>query len=381
MDTIKLNEEETRVGLKDVKNSLVYAYKSLIEGIKKNSQFNLKFKPRKEGNTLYYPNIRDNAGNHDYGIFENEVRDFETVLDEKVGRNNCTLLVANLESLKIRGLVFQLPTEITGEIKFSSFYSAQNNEMLVRVGKKYNYSALIEELMMVAGTNRRTSSEEVKTGFNHKDYRIRYGMGLTSGYASVLCYRYFQQKGYRPDYGQTPFFCMAAPYNVNYTAEKEIPVNLEFCIASMIEQIVGKETMENMFFTANSNKLIEELGKYDSIDNVRRFLIELDEYKSNTPELAHHLLLTVSQWFYIKQVRERQSLSEGFHSPNSLLEFQSKIPNFYSYEGNVYPIDKTKLREEAKVYGEQALITFEKNNTPGFPRAHTYLDDEIRYRR
>lgn len=78
------------------------------------------------------------------------------------------------------------------------------------------------------------------------------GNGLNEGYTSLLCERYFSNK----------------KSGISYIYEKRI--------AEIVEMIIGREEMENLYFKGNLYTLVENLTKYDKRENVIKFLRNID---------------------------------------------------------------------------------------------------------
>jgi len=382
--------QEMPVNLYDLGYSFVHACERMF-GVSKDNVKLVK-NPEVIDEKLYIPSIRDGVVARIPYRFRGAVEWFDGKLSHVVGSEKASQFSTNRRSLKIRGIAYQFPSGRTGEPKFSAFYRAQLNEMYVRVGDGYDPSAFVEEMMQVAATNRRgveiDDKREVKTGFNCKDHTGRYGMSLTSGYGSLLCNRYFSEDGYKPPCDDSYFCCLATPYNVNY-GEREIKANLEFSIAAMIEQIVGREKMEKMFFSSDHyvekdnhkpytneepSALIDELLQYDSIENVRKFLQDLDAYSNNDLGQANNLLEKVSEWFYIKQKQTGDYARDGSFHSEAFYTFQNTIPNAIVYHANngAYvrqDLIKDNIRRRAEARAEITMYVNAINNRPGFPKA------------
>lgn len=85
---------------------------------------------------------------------------------------------------------------------------------------------------------------------NRRAYDI--GNGIDEGYTELLARRYFKKdEGYYDD---------------------------EVFMASLIEEIIGKNKMEHLYFFADLKGLIKELTKYTNKNLVNRFIINFDTY-------------------------------------------------------------------------------------------------------
>lgn len=88
--------------------------------------------------------------------------------------------------------------------------------------------------------------------FQYSIGQIEIGRGINEGYTELLNERYFGEKGYTVAY------------------------KYEMLITKIIELIIGKEKMENFYFNANLNGLIQELSKYSDIESVKEFILDVD---------------------------------------------------------------------------------------------------------
>ena len=334
--------------------------------------------------------------------FKDIISIFEECMKKAIGEEKCALLTDNCSSLKMQGINLQMLGKNMQKKLFPAYYSPNNNVLVIKVGEGYDRSAIIGELMTVACTNRRSGENDtrnrersqVKKGFEREDSieKKSYGRELTTGYASLLSQRYFGSI-YTPPYCDKPFYCMTGFYSSEYSIS-EIPVDLNYCIAAMIEQIVGREKMEAMFFSAdyydtrkNGNKypedspsaLIDELSKYDSIQNIRNLLISLDEFDPSKPQEGINIIKKVCEWAYIKQVKTHSDDMPAFYSTVPLGYYNTSI---YEIEKEQDPqirrekeekakekFDKKKIQAEAKGSGMFTLSSNEINSQPGFPKA------------
>lgn len=408
MDHIgQLNEQQISVKIRDLGYSFIHAFKRFVEN---KTTFSLKRESRYTNSKTTINSIKDPVISDIPERFKGIVALFKEKINKVKGEELSNLFNVNWENLKIRGLAYQLPEEIVGEEKYDASYDCDENEIFVRVGKKYNPNAFLEQLMLVAGTNRRHyngDKPEAKTGFVQNEYKNKYGISLTNGYAKLLCYRYFRQFGYKPTHREPPFVCDLSIYSVltngreiNYINDRSVPVDLEFAIAGMIEQIVGREKMEAMFFNADarnnnldphfdyvSSSLISELSKYDDTTSIRIFLEQLDAYSKGQTMDAFELLTKVYEWFFRNQLMNgvKINYSPYSNSERSIYEFNNKIPNQYPHyderTGLIFPYT---LKEDIKcrainrweMFGEKRAMG---NSAPGFPKA--YDSDQSGYYR
>jgi hypothetical protein len=106
-------------------------------------------------------------------------------------------------------------------------------------------------------------------GFAIYDKDKAYGVGLNEGYTQLMTERYFEND-------RTLNF-LRKNYGVRNT--KNVVGNsysLQTLIAYKVEQIIGKDKMENLYLNANPYGLRDELMKYASKEEINNFIINLD---------------------------------------------------------------------------------------------------------
>lgn len=137
-------------------------------------------------------------------------------------------------------------------------YNGYNNKILVL--REDNFYSIYHELLHCA--SRRVINEEMNVGFhkfsiNEKSGKITFNMGkaLNEGYTTLLEKRYFN--------------------SIEHT-QKRGYVKEEF-ISSILEQIVGKEKMEKLYFNANLDGLIEYLKQFSNEEDIYSFLEYFDK--------------------------------------------------------------------------------------------------------
>lgn len=90
------------------------------------------------------------------------------------------------------------------------------------------------------------------SGFCQMSNNDEIGIALDDAYTEILLYRYF---------------------NIN---KKYMSYDYEVIITNLIEDIITKEKMTSLYFEANLYKLTIELQKYNTKENIEKFLEDLD---------------------------------------------------------------------------------------------------------
>lgn len=126
-------------------------------------------------------------------------------------------------------------------------YNKIDNSVLIN-----RFLYLYHELLHVASSI--TINGKIFSGFSYgylKPLPFYIGKALTEGYTQLLTERYF-------------------------TSKRENCYPIEKHYASIIENIVGKEKMEQLYFEANLHGLIEELKEYEVKENIITFIRSMD---------------------------------------------------------------------------------------------------------
>ena len=97
-----------------------------------------------------------------------------------------------------------------------------------------------------------TNDNVMFCGFYQNSGIYDIGNGINEGYTELLARRYFaKDRGYYDD---------------------------EVIIAALVEELIGKDKMEQLYFYADLKGLITELSKYSNTNIVNRFIIDFDNY-------------------------------------------------------------------------------------------------------
>ena len=148
------------------------------------------------------------------------------------------------------------------KMKFK-FYSRKNKStgiviFLKKKCKIYDMESLFHELIHISTI--RVSGSVEYCGFSVNDYYYgdSFAKGLNEGYTQLTKERYFGKDE-----------AIVYPFEVKY--------------ASIVESLIGKEKMEELFFKTNLKVLFEEMKIYTEPSDFRMFLNDLDYINSNFP--------------------------------------------------------------------------------------------------
>ena len=374
MEELKNNHDsnyvkDSELRLADIGNSLIVTFYPLIELVRNHRE---KVRVQRQATideTVYglsspISPIKDKPGNERTKRFYGEMKDFSTILEKRVGEDKCKNFLNNIKSIKVYGVLFQPDCPFGLPEKISERYIPKYNELFVLVGKKFDYSSLLDGFMQVACRNSLGSGE---MGFNYIYNGVEYGTALTSGYMSLLNLRYFYEKGYKSPDIYNYFVFNRTERNDNYSQDQTVHVSIEQCVAALIEEIVGAERMQEYFFGAKSRDFIEtvlpEFEFVDSQEKVRYLLAKLDNFPKFRPEVYGEIIFTVCKWFSAKHLKQR-----GMIPPEDLFSFKSKLPVAYFNGEKEVPIHGDGILRKA-MNASRKEFEEARANSVGFTRA------------
>ena len=199
--------------------------------------------------------------------YQNAMMQFREKLATEAPYINLDIFDKNLKTLNIYYNNYALYNRVSNKKVKGSYDSINNN---LYIDKDESLRIFYHELLHVASANIDNENEIYKIGFRYAniDEVIHIGKYFNEGYTEVLADRYFGLRT-SPAYAKEKVF------------------------ASMIEDVVGQETMESFYFNADLLSLFEELEKYSSEDKIVRFFknIELMHMFNNKREPANYAQL------------------------------------------------------------------------------------------
>ena len=197
---------------------------------------------------------------------------------------------------KLHGLTIKKP-KLAGILPVSSNYDAKNNIVTL-----VDEDDLEFMLMQVVSTDYHTP---IYSGFSIG----KLGNGLNNGYTNLLVKRYFNK------------------------SKESYPIEMK--IAFNIEQIVTKKLMEQLYFKADLNGLINELSKYsskqqvvdliNSIDYINK-RVNYDRTKSNHERFIIHKVKEIN--LFLLNCYINKLTIEFKNNQISLNEFYENLKNY-----------------------------------------------------
>ena len=197
--------------------------------------------------------IIDKSENIDLETIKKDVRHFYNVVTSQIRYYNFPYMHRNLKSLKLHPSFIKELRFMKKRVK--AYYNCLNNSIIYEKGIKD--SVLPHELFHMASTIRKDNDLSIYSGFSQStnlgDYEL-IGTGLNEGYTQLLTERYFDVE------------------------KKSYP--LEKLAALKLEEIIGKENMQIMYFDADLKGLIIKLSNYKDERQIIRFIYAMDDFKN-----------------------------------------------------------------------------------------------------
>jgi len=196
-------------------------------------------------------------------ILQEIINNFTYVLERDVLKENLILFYNNISTLKIDNKIVldNLKKNKYNKNIIVGYYFLQENIIsILPLGKcKYlnvsteEYIAnLCHELLHMSSSIVDNENRVSFSGFCQVTDNNEIGIALDDAYTEILAFRYFN-------------------LNTDYMS-----YDYEIIITSLIEDIIGKDKMTTLYFNANLYDFVNELEKYNSRDNIIKFLDDLD---------------------------------------------------------------------------------------------------------
>lgn len=241
----------------------------------------------------------------------------------KTPKIDLSIFYQNIDTLKVKSF----NSKDIGKKGVLGNYDKYSNEVHFST---YAIYSIYHELMHAASTIKQ--SDKIFSGFSIADFdknTLCLGKYFNEGYTELLTERYF------------PNDCELTG-NIYFFAKK---------IAGIIEIIIGKDQMENLYFNANLKGLIKELSKYgreaeieemisyvDIVESLYYDNIDKKEIGSTLVNIIHNLETYLFKTYFNKLCLSNFSESEiGYR----LLNFLNLLDSIYlpSMNGKIYLIN------------------------------------------
>lgn len=243
-----------------------------------------------------------------------------------ISKENLKLFYNNINGLTVVKKNFTFFNIILKQARAGDYSITFNR---IRVRKKDYERTIPHELFHLASAFYDFNNKIVFSGFlqYNYDFGTIIGRGLNEGYTQVIKNRYFGTSN-------------------SYVFETHF--------ASLLDEIIGKDRMENLYLNANLYGLVEELKKYANIEDIMRFINSFDYINLRTNN-SKKIELIKSNSSYIARF-----LVDCYMKKLKILLEEEKITVFEMY--NYYADFLEKLNNRATIGNKIAYVFFELND-------------------
>lgn len=216
---------------------------------------------------------------HSAKKYEHIIDGFKEVIDYKLSHCNNSAFYNNIEELSVRTIDKNTPPINLPSTHYDSDYTQitlneleyQSKDITEEEYQRNIENAFTNELIHLATSY--TRGVLTSTGFQQTIPGVQMlGMGLNEGYTELINRRYFQQK--LPENASEP---------INIYEEQQI-------FAYGIEKLIGRKTMEKLFFDADLEGLVTEMSKYADINVVLDIIKKIDEFHISKEQITKEQL-------------------------------------------------------------------------------------------
>ena len=202
--------------------------------------------------------------------FSEEIAKFARIMTTNFSSENLVILYNNINDLKIekiymneflehiKNIIFKRGTKDLNVAGYNVFLNR------VRIEEEYVDIDMPHELFHMASSVYDKEKKVLYTGFVQtiiKENR-NIGDGINEGYTERMVAKYYDES------------ILSDSTSYKYLCN----------VARNLDEIVGKDKMENLYLKANLKGLVEELVKYNSYDNVMHFISATDYLYHNLNE-------------------------------------------------------------------------------------------------
>lgn len=252
---------------------------------------------------------------------------FKKILEENFDSDDLHNFYYNSEWVIVNKFTFNPFTTSIG------FYDLETNKI------KFKLTSFNHEFFHLASTNNEFDS--VISGFHISDKEKSLGYSLTEGYTDLLTERYFNEN-------IEDYYFLEAKY------------------ARGLERIIGKKTMEKLYFRADFVGFIKELKKYYDISEIEKFLINMDvillyrkKYLCTEEIIKINLLIEDCICFllkgFCKVMNDSKCCSEN--KKLQIFNFYNDIRWFYKFYDHEHVMDMKKIGNVIKEnFNEEILV-------------------------
>ncbi len=188
--------------------------------------------------------------------FGNTILEFVKVIIENFNPEVLNNFYNNLKTLNVSSKSFVLRNLLFG-VEAVGTYDPKHNK--IAISTEPDDTTVSHELLHMSSTFYRNGMAYSGFSQRYTKTRLNIGNGINEGYTELLNNRYFDKK-----------MTDSETYRSISTYEYLT------IIAEKLEQIVGKEKMERLYFKCSLNGLIQELSQYSSEEEIMKFITDTD---------------------------------------------------------------------------------------------------------
>lgn len=188
--------------------------------------------------------------------YQHRVKAFHTILKESVAPECLNTFYDKISSLaithdKLKAFLYRFCyTKIAGE------YLVKENEIHLYVNRGQR-TTLTHELLHLSSSYVNQKREHYQIGFYQENPTLVLGDALNEGYTEYLTNKLF---------------------HLGYNSSDYL---YESIIAMLVEEVLGEQKMQKLYFTGDLYNLINNLCQYTTIDNIKKFLFLTDYVLNN----------------------------------------------------------------------------------------------------
>lgn len=178
--------------------------------------------------------------------YELLIQNFLNTMKKELSFNDYEIIEQNIKNINI---------EFLEKIKDEDVCGLYSPEGLITLHKKDDEFTFYHELFHASSSYYNENKLELNSGFHHQHINEKkdIGRGFNEGYTELLTQRYF---GFHHECGYSN----------------------ELHYVRLIEHLIGKEQMQSFYLRSSLNDLITELCKYNSFENVLKFMESMDKF-------------------------------------------------------------------------------------------------------
>lgn len=254
--------------------------------------------------------------------FGEKLLQFSKKVVEKIPEESLKLFYYNINGVQVESRNFRFINLLQGYETGGKYLNKKN---VINISRQLNDHVLFHEFLHMASSFYDKNNDEIFSGFSQSTRSIQFntfGKGINEGYTELLTERFI---GKSDEYA--------------YEIEKRI--------VKMLENIIGIEKFEKLYFEADLKGLINELTKYNDYESVIKFINDVDlvyrEAKqlrkaefSNYMGRIKSLLKDIIKFLIGSYIKKNQCTPKQLRKNQDFIEFMTNAPrelNFMNKKG------------------------------------------------